>query len=250
MGRRRSAPTIRASRRRSRTRKRARSCSTASTARTSPPCCRVTATTSAAPRRPRGSAAAFCTTCCARPPAKHPSERSQNRACSCLNGSIQKGHLMRFLLAAVPLLLSSIVAAEPAAMSKNKAVVKRFEEEFKNKANHAIVDDLMAPTYNAHGLGPIPMDREGLKPLGKGVVAAFPDVHVDVQSLVAEGDIVVTRCLVKGTHKGPFNGIPPTAKKIEFTEMHMYQLRDGKIIEQWSNVDFLAILTQIGAVPP
>jgi predicted ester cyclase len=57
-----------------------------------------------------------------------------------------------------------------------------------------------------------------------------------IESIVADGDLVVTRVSVN--------------KPIRFGEMHMYRLKDGKIVELWSQVDFLAILTQIGAVPP
>jgi steroid delta-isomerase-like uncharacterized protein len=154
------------------------------------------------------------------------------------------------LLAFLPLVLGTVSVARGDSLDKNKAAVRRFEEEFKNKANHAIVDELMASDYKAHGLGPTTFDRAALKQLGKGIVAAFPDVHATVESLVAEGDLVVTRCTVTGTHKGAFNGVPATGKPIKFTEMHMYKLRDGKIVEQWSNVDFLAIMQQIGALSP
>jgi predicted ester cyclase len=160
---------------------------------------------------------------------------------------------MRALFIAIAsLCLATVASADPSTktLDANKAVVKKFEEEFKNKANHAIVDELMAPTYKAHGLGPAPIDRAGLKQLGAMIVTAFPDVHATIESIVAEGDTVVTRCSVKGTNKGSFQGVPATNKQVQFTEMHMYKLAGGKIVEQWSNVDFLAILVQIGAVPP
>ena len=149
------------------------------------------------------------------------------------------------------LFLGTIAAAAPATkkLDQNKAVVRKFEEEFKNNANHAIVDELMSKDYRAHGIGPAPLDRDGIKQLGKAIVAAFPDVHVTIESVVAEGDVVVTRCSGKGTHKGPFQGVPATNKPIAFTEMHMYKLAGGKIVEQWSNIDILAILAQIGAIP-
>jgi len=153
-----------------------------------------------------------------------------------------------FVLLAVSF-TSAARAEAPSAQATNKSVVRKFEEEFKNKANHAIVDELMAPAFQGRGFGPAAIDREGLKQLGKAVSSAFPDVRVTVESIIAEGDLVVTRCSVAGTHKGAFNGVPATGKKVQFTEMHMYQLKGGKIVAQWSNVDVLAILMQIGAVP-
>ena len=156
---------------------------------------------------------------------------------------------LSLLALSAALLAVSFTAARADVVADNKAVVKKFEEEFKNKANHAIVDELMAPSFQLRGIAPTPLDREGLKMLGKSIVAAFPDVHAVVESVVAEGDLVVTRVSVTGTHRGAFNGIPATGKKIQFTEMHMYQVKGGKIVATWSNVDLLAILTQIGAIP-
>lgn len=154
-------------------------------------------------------------------------------------------------LVVVALSSASIVSADaPSIQARNKALVLRFEEEFKNKANLAIVDELMAPAYRAYGIGPVPLDRAGLRQLGKAVGAAFPDVHVTIDAVVVERDLVVTRCSVTGTHKGPFNGIPATGKRVKFAEMHMYRLDGGKIVEQWSSVDSLAILAQIGGLPP
>jgi hypothetical protein len=82
---------------------------------------------------------------------------------------------MHSLLTAVLCLgvLGTVASAET-PLDKNQAVVRKFEDEFKNKANHAIVDQVMAPGFQAHGLGPAALDREGLKMLGKGVVGAFP----------------------------------------------------------------------------
>jgi predicted ester cyclase len=142
------------------------------------------------------------------------------------------------------------LADAPSPQAQNKSVVLKFEDQFKNKANHDIVDELTMPTYQAHGIGPAPLDRAGMKQLGKAIVTAFPDVHVTIDSVVAEGDLVVTRCSVAGTHKGPFQGIPATGRAIRFTEMHMYRLAQSKIVEQWSNIDVLAILAQLGAFPP
>jgi predicted ester cyclase len=145
--------------------------------------------------------------------------------------------------------LSTAARAEAPSAEANKAVVRKFEEEFKNKANHAIVDELMASTFQGRGLGPAPLDRDGLKQLGKMIAGAFPDVHATIESIVADGDLVVTRVSVVGTNRGSFNGIPATGRKIQFTEMHMYQVKGGKIVALWSNIDQLAIMTQLGAIP-
>ena len=133
---------------------------------------------------------------------------------------------------------------------ENKSVVSRFIEEFKNKSNHAIVDELMAPDFAHHFKDPrLPAGREGLKLLGAGIAGAFPDVHATVEDLLADGEHVVERTSAHGTHKGDFNGVPPTMKSVSWTEIHIYRLRDGKIVELWSEADTLSMLMQVGAIP-
>jgi predicted ester cyclase len=133
---------------------------------------------------------------------------------------------------------------------ENRATVRRFIEEFKNKANHNIVDELFAPNFVHHFQDPrIPPGREGFKMLGKSVATAFPDVHVKIEDLVAEGETVVERNTVTATHNGEFNGIPATGRKVTWTEIDLYKLKSGKVIELWPEIDFLGLLTQLGAIP-
>ena len=132
----------------------------------------------------------------------------------------------------------------------NQKVVGRYIEEFKNKGNHAIVRELLAPEVRTHlKLQGVPPTREGLEMLGKGVVAAFPDVHATVEELLATGDKVIERTSAGGTSRGPFNGIPPNGKPVRWTEIHIYRLHDGKIVEHWGEIDLMAILAQLGALP-
>ena len=132
----------------------------------------------------------------------------------------------------------------------NKAIVSRFVEEFKNKANHAIVDELLADNFVHHFKDPrLPAGREAMKLLGQMVVAAFPDVQATIEDLLADGDKVIERTTARGTHRGEFNGAPATGKSVTWTEIHIYRLADGKIAELWSEIDFLAIMMQLGAIP-
>lgn len=133
---------------------------------------------------------------------------------------------------------------------ENKALVNRYIEEFKNKANHAIVDELMADNFMHHFTDPrLPPGREALKALGMVVSTGFPDVHVTVEDLLVDGDKLVERTTAQGTHKGDFNGIPATDKSVTWTEIHIYRVEDGKICELWSEIDMLSLLMQIGAIP-
>src|SRR5215831_10405009 len=135
---------------------------------------------------------------------------------------------------------------------QNKAIVARFSEEFKNKGNHAIVDELFAPDFVYHLPIPgVPPGREGMKQVGGLVLMAFPDVHATIEDLLADGDKVVERTSVRATSKGEFAGMPPTGKPVTWTELHVYRIVDGKIAEMWSEMDLMGLTQQLaGAAPP
>ena len=93
--------------------------------------------------------------------------------------------------------------------------------------------------------------KSGLKELKAGVAPirdAFPDIHLTLDDIVAEGDKVAIRNTVSGTHKGPVVGIAATGKGATWTGMSFYRLVAGKITEDWALGDYLGILQQIGAV--
>ena len=134
---------------------------------------------------------------------------------------------------------------------ENKEVVRRFVEEFKNKANHDIVYDLLTPGFVTHlKLPGIPPNREGFRMLGKAVVGAFPDVRATVEDLLTAGEKVIERTTARATSKGVFNGIPPTGKAVQWSEIHIYRLDHGKIAEHWGGIDFFGLMAQLGAIPP
>lgn len=137
-----------------------------------------------------------------------------------------------------------------ATRTANLEVVTRFIEEFKNNGNHGIVDELMSPDFVHHLTDPrLPAGRDGIKALGQVIMAGFPDVHASVQDLIADKDKVIERTQTSATHTGEFNGIPATGKQVGWTEIHIYRLEDAKIVEQWSEIDLLGLLIQLGAIP-
>lgn len=79
--------------------------------------------------------------------------------------------------------------------------------------------------------------------------SAFPDLHANIDMLVAEGDVVVGRMTTTGTHRGEFMGIAATGKQVSFTETHIVRIANGKAVEHWGNSDDLAMMQQIGVVP-
>jgi len=133
---------------------------------------------------------------------------------------------------------------------ENKALPRRFWEEF-NKGNLAIGDEQIATNYVGHipGMEDV-RGPEGMKQLLTMYRTAFPDLHYTVEDMVAEGDRVVVRFTATGTHQGDLMGIAPTGKQVTVTAMSINRIVGGKIVEEWESVDQLAMLQQIGVVPP
>jgi steroid delta-isomerase-like uncharacterized protein len=132
---------------------------------------------------------------------------------------------------------------------QNKALVRRVFEEVENRGNFAVADELIASDYIGHS----PLEEvhglEGFKQFFVMLREAFPDFQCLVESQIAEGDRVVTRWTARGTHKGEFQGIPPTGTRITTTGIDIVRIANGKIVEGWTNADVLGLLVQLGAVP-
>jgi predicted ester cyclase len=84
----------------------------------------------------------------------------------------------------------------------------------------------------------------------RGFISAIPDLHATEQDMVAEGDTVVVRLVVEGTHQGNLLGIPATGRRVRWDAVDIYRLSDGKIAEEWAADDSTAILYEVGAYKP
>ena len=133
---------------------------------------------------------------------------------------------------------------------QNKKVVLRWREEIYNKRNVNIIDELHAPDYVGHYSGiPGPIrGREALKQLFAAALAAF-DGRPTPEFLIAEGDMVVVHDTNRLKHTGAFQGIPPTGKEFSLTSTDIYRIVDGKIVEQWVELDYTGLMQQLRAVP-
>ena len=89
----------------------------------------------------------------------------------------------------------------------------------------------------------------GVKRLADTLLPAIPDMELPIADIIAEGEKVLARLRVRGTHKGELMGIPPTGKAITVTGMGMDRVRNGQIVESWANYDALGMLIQLGVVP-
>jgi predicted ester cyclase len=136
---------------------------------------------------------------------------------------------------------------------QNKASVRRLVEEFWNKCNVAVADEIAAPNFVMHILPPgTPPGAESLKRFAAMVRTAFPDIHFSIEDEVAEGDRVAVRLIATGTHLGPYvNGLTtPTGKRFSMQGMDIWRFDgEGKWAECWSTYDTLSQLQQLGALP-
>jgi steroid delta-isomerase-like uncharacterized protein len=134
---------------------------------------------------------------------------------------------------------------------ENKALVRRFFEEFVTKGDESLVDELIAGDFVDHNpQGPnIAPGREGVKQVFSGRRSAFPDAAVTVDDQVAEGDKVVSRLTITGTNQGEFMGIPATGKSFSMGAVAIFRIEDGKIVERWGETDFMGMMQQLGVVP-
>jgi predicted ester cyclase len=111
-------------------------------------------------------------------------------------------------------------------------------------------EELLAPEFVRHDAN-LP-DVVGPQAERKHIaedLAAFPDLHFEIEQLIAEGDLVAARYLVQGTHQGEFLGIPGGGRQVRIQALESYRLADGKLAEQWVVMDALGLLQQLGAVP-
>jgi steroid delta-isomerase-like uncharacterized protein len=134
---------------------------------------------------------------------------------------------------------------------ENKALTRRVLEEIFTEGNLDLADDLIAPDFVDHDSA-MPEEVHGIEGFKEFVGmyrSAFPDLHVEVEDQVAEGDKVATRWRASGTHDGEIAGVPATGNWVEITGMEISRISGGKIAEIWDNYDVMGMMQQIGAIP-
>jgi steroid delta-isomerase-like uncharacterized protein len=131
----------------------------------------------------------------------------------------------------------------------NKEIVRRALED--SWQDPAVFDELISSDYVGHDPAlPEPLrGPQGAKDNFKQYSDAFEGAQITVVDQIAEGDAVATRWQGRGRHTGELMGVPPTGKEVVVEGLNLTRLRDGKIIEEWSNWDTLGMLQQIGAIP-
>jgi steroid delta-isomerase-like uncharacterized protein len=131
----------------------------------------------------------------------------------------------------------------------NKALTRQFMERAFNQGDLTIVDDALAPQGIDHQE---PLGTDFAKHLKEAITmlrTAFPDLHFEIHDMLAESEIIAFRSTMTGTHRGPFQGIPPTGKQISVAHMHFVRYVNGKTADLWHVWDVAGLMRQLGAVP-
>jgi predicted ester cyclase len=133
----------------------------------------------------------------------------------------------------------------------NKALIRRFFEEVYTQKNLAAIEELIAPNHIDHSASALgsPAGPEGSRQLIGMMLMAFPDLHVTIEDMIAEGDKVVVRMTMHGTQQGALGSIPPTRKQVALSTIDIVRIAGGQIAEEWGIDDRLGLLQQLGLVP-
>src|SRR5258708_35723537 len=115
------------------------------------------------------------------------------------------------------------------SIEENRAVIRRFWEVV-NQGDLNALDETLAASYKGRVPGLEPLDCAGVKDVVAQYRSAFPDLHVTIDDMLAEGDKVATRFTMVGTHQGAFQGIAPTGKQVSVTGLHIDRVLYGRSV--------------------
>src|SRR5262245_3265213 len=137
------------------------------------------------------------------------------------------------------------------SIEQNKATIRRWSEELWGRGNLAVADEIIAADYLRHDPGdPFPArGPEDVKRIVTMLRAMLPDFRIEVEAIVAEGDMVVSRYTAMATDTKGYMGMPPTGKTIRTSAIQMFRFANGKIVESWAARDDLGTLRQLGHLP-
>jgi steroid delta-isomerase-like uncharacterized protein len=137
---------------------------------------------------------------------------------------------------------------------ENKTMVRRFLEESLGEGKPELVEDLLDHDFVRYDPYIEAGEVRGTQTVKENIVwfaNAFPDLSCTVEDQVAEGDEVVSRWTLRGTHQGEFFGVPASGKRVEMSgiQIDRFDEESGKIVEEWAEFDLLGAMRQMGAIP-
>jgi steroid delta-isomerase-like uncharacterized protein len=138
---------------------------------------------------------------------------------------------------------------------ENKAIIRRFYEELNDFMRTGEDISFLDRTFDKNmvqhisGFPPNFNNLAALKQMMPTFRTALPDLKMTAHDIIGEGDKVVSRVSWEGTHKGEMRGIPPSNKRLNVSEMHIYRFSNGKVVERWGEWDMFGMMQQIGIIP-
>ncbi len=132
---------------------------------------------------------------------------------------------------------------------ENKALVQQLIQ-LQERGDLSTVDQFIAPNWVNHDPSLPPLQGyEGFRQLTMLFRSAFPDLHTEIEDMLAEGDKVAARIRFRATNTGSFQGMPATGKAVDVTATGIFRVVDGKVTDNWVNLDALGLMQQLGVVP-
>ena len=133
---------------------------------------------------------------------------------------------------------------------QNKELVRQLMEEDISRGNVAVAERIIHPDFFDHTNPPgMQHGLAGHQAIVSLFRAAFPDQWWQIEDLIAEGDRVVARTTMRGTHDGDFFGVPASGRAVTLKGVHVVRIADGRIVEHWGSNDDLGLMRQLGAMP-
>jgi len=131
----------------------------------------------------------------------------------------------------------------------NKKIAKRYVEEIANQGKLDVADEIISASYVYHGRGPEGTGPQVVKDFYEMFHAAFSNLNLSIEDMIAEGDRVVIRLTGRGVNDGPFMGMDATNKKVEAASILIVRIANGKIAEEWEVFDEAGMMMQLGILP-
>ncbi len=125
-----------------------------------------------------------------------------------------------------------------------RELVRRLNQALVNERRLDVVESAFAPSFVSHTSGE-DVDRDSFRGMLAALLDALPDAHVEIELVLADGDLVAWQSLTTGTHAKEWLGIPPTGRTVSWTAIHIARIRDGVVIEHWGSPDMVALLSQL-----
>lgn len=134
------------------------------------------------------------------------------------------------------------------SVEQNEAVVRQVLALI-DERNLDEAFELYALDYIYHGPAGELRGRDGIRGLWDVFLTGFPDLHSTIEDMISEGDKVVLRWRVEGTHTGEFMGVAPSNMKMTLGITEIFRVANGQLVEAWDQFDQLSLMQQIGAIP-